>query len=882
MTSGRERTEGGGAGRTSRGGLVAILLGAIVVAIAIPIVLVTLFSDRDAPPSTWRGDEPPAARPGADPEPPLPAKARTLPKAAAAAPKTPAAPAEKASDASTASGARWVEIVDAATEVPIPDAEVFYRDSETPFEPRHFEHLIAGARSGRTDERGRIAIEWPEERTVLVLARAPGRAGGAVVPPWRSPDDVTRVALLPDWDIVVEVVDFALAPAPRVPVSRREQRSGNTMIDTASTDDAGRVVFRNTGLRVSSANPKPDLEVSVGLPLVERLSRRIDPESPPTEPIRFTLPAVGSLSVRVLDSKRSPVADGTSVDMTVVLPGESRDVSPFSRGDRIRASARTAGGTALFEHVDVGVDLEIRVTGETSEPKARDVVAGPKAPGELVEATLVLGVDHPVLVFRAVDEAGAPLPNEKLTLHSAFRSTNISNSGSAFATTDEAGVFEHELPTRFVEGDERSLRVEARGGEIGTLVDLSRFFEPGPNDMGDIPLVRAPLLVGGRVVDDAGKPAAGASVRVEVPVREATVTDRVWYWNEVPVAVVADADGRFAARAFIADKTIRATAHEGGRRSASVECALGTGDVTLVLLGVGTVLGSVRLDSGIPGDSFEARLAPRGSGGERSQADVDAERASVESSGAFRFDERLPGSYRFALRLRGMADADMSELVSFEGVEVTAGKETRDPRLQNIDLGSRLNAMRLTLVPPSDHARPLKGNATFHASGAGGEAPQWKWFQSSPVTLVTPSEAIDVTLAVTGFRTVRLENVRGDREVKLEPALEVRLVLPESVDLPRPPVHVKAALVPESVDGASPDFGGNAFDDAREIRCLAPGVGRMKVQWIVERRAGDSASANTFDVEPAQYVEVREDAGEQRFVLDVTTEALERALGRKP
>lgn len=876
MASERDRT-GSGARKPSRG-VVFALLGAAIAAVLVPLLLVPLFSDGGGSPDE-SGAGAVAPPPPSDPLPQLPEPPRPTP-AAAAPPAGPAPVAGTASDSGSL-GVRVIEIVDAATELPIPHAEVFHRDADGPFRPREFGLLIAGRRSARADERGRAAIEWPAESDVLVLARAPGRAGGAVVAPPRSPDDVARLPLLPDWDLAVEVVDAALAPAPRVPIARRDASRDGTYIEIVPTDDAGRVVFPHAGLRISAANPKPEIEVSVNLPLLEKLSRQVDPETAPLEPVRFTLPAAGSLAVRVLDAKRAPVADGTNVDMALILPGESRDVSPFARQDRIRASRPTRLGVALFEHVELGVDLEVRVTGETSEPKARDVVAGPKAPGETVEATLVIGVDHPVLVFRAVDEAGAPLSREKLELHSTFRSANMANSGNAFTTTDDDGVFEHALPARFLDGDKRTLRVEARGGEIGTLVDLSRAFEPGTNDMGDLPLVLPPLLVAGRVVDERGNPAAGANVQVEIPVRDAAAPDRVWYWNEVPAAAVSDRDGRFAARAFVSERTVRATARRDALRSASVECAFGTGDVTLVLAGVGTVLGSVKLDPGVPGDALEARLGPSGvGGGERSQADVDAERSAVEPSGDFRFDARLPGTYRFSLRLRGMADEDDAELVAFDGVEVAGGKETRDPRLQDIDLRSRLGAFRLDLVPPAGSTGELKGNATFHASGTDGGTPQWKWFQGSPVTLVSPSESIDVALAVTGYRTVRLENLRGDREVKLEPALVVRLALPASFDIPRPPVHVKAALVPET-GNATPDFAGSAFDDAREIRALAPGVGRMKVVWIVERRAGDSASATTVEVEPEQFVEVREDGGEQRFVLDVTNEALERAMTRK-
>jgi hypothetical protein len=147
------------------------------------------------------------------------------------------------------------------------------------------------------------------------------------------------------------------------------------------------------------------------------------------------------------------------------------------------------------------------------------------------------------------------------------------------------------------------------------------------------------------------------------------------------------------------------------------------------------------------------------------------------------------------------------------------------------------------------------------------------------VVLSATSESVDVQLTVHGFRDEDLEGVRGEREVRLRPALAARLVLAESVELPAPPLHLKATLVAEGAFG--PDFGVAAFDETREIRCFAPGVGRMKVQWILERRAGDSASASTIEVEPPLYVDVRDEEGEQRFVLEPTSESIAQAIARK-
>jgi len=105
----------------------------------------------------------------------------------------------------------------------------------------------------------------------------------------------------------------------------------------------------------------------------------------------------------------------------------------------------------------------------------------------------------------------------------------------------------------------------------------------------------------------------------------------------------------------------------------------------------------------------------------------------------------------------------------------------------------------------------------------------------------------------------------------------VRLVLPASVVLPQPPTFLKAVLA-ASDDFTSIDWGAPAFDAQREVVGVAPAPGRMRVQWIVERRSGGGASASTLAVDPPEFVDVLDQLAEQRFELATSNDALQRAL----
>jgi hypothetical protein len=775
---------------------------------------------------------------------------------------------------------RWVELVEVETLRPVPGAEVRYREPQGRWSPLAFERLKENAQHAQADERGRIQIPWPEGKDVFLLAWSPGRAGGGNIPSPRAPDEVSRLELYPDWDVVAAVVDASGRPAPRVRIEMGRGAGSEAPAAALETDAGGRACFQHAGLELGLSN-LAEILLSVDLPLSERLGQRIEGEAPPAEPIRFQLPPMGAVEARVLDAGRAPVTDGTAVELGLVRPGEARDVSPFSRHGRTRLSRPTAGGKASFEYVELGAEVELLVRSATSGVSSTDFFSGPRVAGQRVEHMLVLGLNHPVLAFRAVDETGRPLAKEKLALRAQFRSTFIIHADQSDVTTDEQGSFTFDLESRFLEGDRRTLLVTALGGALGVEVDLSRAFGPGTNPMGDLVLLAPPLVVGGRVLDASGQPVEGAELRFELPVRDREDNDQVLYWSEARFRARSEAAGNYAVRDFTDETVVRVSARKDRQRSAAVETAVGTADLAIALEATGSVAGSVRLDPDMPADALEVKLLPGGlvprQGAAMSPGSWDRRhRASLEPDGTFRLDERPAGRYGFTLGVK-----DQDPLVELDAVDVVAGQESRDPRLEGIDLRSRLFVARLTLVLPDARTGELQGNAILRPSGKNGTAEERHWFRASPVVLVSPHDPIDVRLVVSGYRTESLEAVRGDREVRLRPALSARLVLPPSIELPRPPNYVKAVLGPAE-DDSTFDWGGSAFDESREIRCLAPEPGRMKVRWILERRAGGGASATTIDLEPAQFVELEDISVEQRFELEVSSEALAKVLAQPP
>jgi len=834
--------------RHARGGPRWFLASALVLTLGVLLWLTLRSSERGSAPPTIEAQ---ARAPEPEPE-------RELAEAPVANPAVeperialaPERERDAAAPAAAPVGQRIVLLVEAGSARPVPEAEVWYRAWSGSWSPLGHEVLSELSQHTRADAAGLARIPWPGNGDALVIAQGPGWVGGGRVPPTSS-GEVTTLELHPDGDLEVGVLDSAGAPAAGVPVALAWQSGGQRSEAVETTGADGRVALRHAA--ALPAYGAEALDVRVALPLARPLFQALEPEARPWAPVRFRLPPLGGVDALVLDEGGAPL--DTAVELALVWPGEARELSPFAQSERAYLPGRARAGRVAFDRVELGAEVELVVTRPGSNARQKDYFAGPRRAGERVEHTVRLRSEHPVLVFRAVDESGAALANLALTLLLAQRTALMNAESRPAATTDGEGRFSVELGDPYQAGDRRTLRVTSPGGELGVELDLARAFEPGRVDMGDLVLAPAPLLAAGRVTDAEGTLVSEASFRLEVQ-----GADEGTWWQELETGTKSDAEGRFELRAFAAGTRVRLTARAGDRRSETLEVERGTRGVELVVQRLGAVAGSLLLDPDVPASAIVLRLTRHG------EEDSSSEHRAL-SDGTFRLVELLPGDYRFS------AGASNEESEFEAELRVLPGADTRDPRLQGIDLRGRLHALRLTLTAEGRH--DFTGRVVYRSAEDGGSGPT-QWFQASTVLLVTPHEHLDVTVYVAGFRTVELRGVSGERELTLEPSLRVRLVLPAEVELPAPPVFLKAVLAAD--DGFDEiDWGGEAFDEEREVRCSVPRPGRMRVWWLVERRQGQNAAATTLTVEPPEYVEVGE-GGEAVIPLRVEAAALRRAL----
>ncbi len=759
----------------------------------------------------------------------------------------------------------------------VAEADVWFRwstdeeEKDIPWELDEVAAFREGARHARSDGAGLVRLSVPLDATLHAVAARGELWGRAELEPPED-EDLTpakarehRLELAPDWDLVVEVRDAREEPLAGVPVNLTPTRQRWRWSRTEETErPAGTCVFEHAGFRIARA-PEVVWSVAPDLLLVDETHEPLGPERPPG-PVVFRLPPLGELEVVVHELDGSPMPDGTKVALSLVRAGERRDVSVFSDVQRHRLSRQTVGGTVLFRHVALAQEFEAIVWRAGSSIRTKAYGQGPIVAGERATLTIRIGEDQPVLLLRAVDAAGEPFVQAELELSFLHRLTWATDQWKQSVTTDPEGRFRIDASNRF--GAEEPVHLLVRRSlEASELVGqrhIDGVFGPGLHDLGDVVIAPAPVLAAGRVESSSGEPIAGAGIRVAV---KFSADDKGYQSGSWP-DLRTDGEGAFELRSLTSGEELQLTPFLEGLRGRAVRASVGETGILLVLRETGAIEGSVLLDEDIPAE--EIRVGMRREDGESDGTPSRIRRPEVDEDGRFALEEILPGRYRLDVQ------AGQGEILeSFDSVHVPSGDVCRDPRLQAIDLRGRLFAHRLALVPPTQDA-DVQGNLRFRKTGDE-EGWAWKWFDEREVVLVTPHEEVDVELAPSGFRGVRLEGLRGQRVIELLEGLSIRLILRTDGELPRPPIYVKAVLMPADADSfAQVDYGAPCFDETREIVTKAFAAGRMKVQWVLERRSGGSAMASTTEVQPEQFVEVLDTPGEQVFEIEISAEELAR------
>jgi len=582
---------------------------------------------------------------------------------------------------------------------------------------------------------------------------------------------VIELALISDEPIHVLVVGPNGRPARGVPVGI-VPRLDFVQVGRApeTTDRKGRAQVRLGRLR-----QRPPKTVFVRALAVTRkpVAFELDPRkfaNDADHPIKLTLPEFGRVHVQLLGANRKSLPiDGAFA--RIVDPGVR-----FRGFGREYLADAVAKGTATFTAVEVGLPLEI---GCVYDGRRRPQTVQTSGPERHMGSKLVTitGVTAPTrLSGRVLGLDGKPVASE--TLGVIFM-TGKSKDGSEI-TTDAEGRFEVVAPDGFVDAESgRVLLVRrfAAGARPAKYLGAREFSLPvvKRKALGDVKLVEEELIVSGSVVDDDGKPIAGALVSIPKVYGQFNSYGYGGAREFFETEAETDAKGRFALRALgAADGPFELSAmHAGYRLRDGKTVAKGASDHQIVMGRTQSIHGRLL---GFRGSVNQRGLRITA----RAQDGTELRLSTIGAQGAFEIQGCLAGDYTVTFARRMARD---DPFLTVENVHVEPGTPCRDPRLANIDLSQHVRVVKVTVLGPDK--KPVEATVWQYRVRPGGSHGFGTGTRNGVAYLFLPKAGGKVSVQPQPTcLPQRFPMLKGDVVVQLEPALRVRLQLNKLPKLP--------------------------------------------------------------------------------------------------
>ncbi len=543
----------------------------------------------------WRGTNEPVLAPGeASPEQAVAqdadfARGDGPGEAASAAPQDAAATGEHrtapAGDGAPArpfpSDAQWLEItvVDATDRTPVAAAEVWWYGAESFAELNEAEGgwsaeamLLgqdpqAAARrfgwSSRSDAAGKVRVTL--RTATVVLAEHDGRYGELQLREnTLPPSNGWQLLLEPDQHLTVRVVDERDQPCAEVPVTLVGiDRDGDVWgglgwmpLATSTAPDGLATIphLRHLLRRLQDGRGDlPDgLQVrpSLYLPGARLDHPPIDSANPPREPIVLRLPACGAVAVRAAVLGR-PMAEFRNAWLTHQPPDDGGEgtaggvarhhVSVWQKAD--------AQGVVRFQRVLLGQQYTVYTEAGGG---LMQQFAGPVRAGQEVEVVLTVAPNVALLRGRLVEPDGTPA--REVAFEFLARGEDLWQHQTGKTDRDgrftvAAGQLDEPTQADWLWFDVGG----SRGSNAGSSAPRRRATAPprmlraGSDELGDLVLAEAPLLVAGRIEREGGPVPKGLNCWVVCETRNAETgeTDGEYTFGQY---LQVDDDGSFTVR----------------------------------------------------------------------------------------------------------------------------------------------------------------------------------------------------------------------------------------------------------------------------------------------------------------------------------------------
>lgn len=577
-----------------------------------------------------------------------------------------------------------------------------------------------------------------------------------------------------------------------------------------------------------------------------------------TSRIVLDLPPCGSLRV---DLTEAPQTLRRSLRVTL-----APDV--LAQWPRLYAVRPTgvAGDFVDFDWVPVDEPLEVDLMSFRPRVRTSIDMTGPALPDEM-KVVRVEAEALPLEVRRRVLASdGEPLVREPLLVV-------VDDGDSAFATlerTDSSGVLVAWIPpeSRGVGGQVTLVRRGDAGQPSGAQRwSIAEVVEGGERALVDVRLAEEPILLAGRVVDDAGRPLRGIQVSTEVAYGAAsggvqsTVRQLPARWSKH--SATTDADGRFVLRGM-----------DRSRRSVEIELSIdpsmrlvgprelppGTTDAELVVAMSAALEGAfVPFPAGPPPFVWCDLVAEDGG----------VTRLPLADDGRFDAHGLPPGE--FAFEVNALWAQEPLHLV--EGVELVTGETCHDSRLASIDWRAFMRPITVTLTSAPTVAfvvrmsdRPELGRTGIPLHGP----------PSGPYTLWAGDDGATIGCFGPEVRPQMFAGLKRDTSIALVARPRIRVVLKNLPDLPQW-LELRSRTDPATPEPAlMMNYDDHTFvaeDGSSELRPQKPGAARITLEPQIGREVAARLEDRDLRIETTPItrdIQVEDGAGVQEILVELT------------
>lgn len=764
-------------------------------------------------------------------------------------------------------------VVGKDTGTPIPSAEIMIIDfgfmdpefwTRRNIDRRDPEDVVRSlCRRWKAGPDGRAFVPWPRESSVI-LVRAKSLFAAEFLDVAYVASPVTLEAA-PDTVLRAKVLDVAGEPLAGCPVdfTAITNDGGPWEFVRVKTDDDGIAAAKNFDRYVKLFRFAPRGEVRLGFPVADKEATRVAFEFDPwpADPIELRAPPFGSVVVDVVDDTGAPVAkDGfarLSVRSAAIAPGSEKERKPKRVREGVREGsnlrARVIGGRADFPMVETGLRLSGGANFLDGSTAGGDEINGPLADGETVQLLLVRPKTTPTVVLRPVGPGGFGFAGARLEVRGHMAPPGSEWVWSRRVTVDGEGLLRTDVgePIRTLDPVSsapppepkpiRELRLVGFDGNIpkwrGTVAVPPSTEES--IDLGVVELTAGETLVSGTVTDETNAPVRSARIDVE---REGRDAEGRPTWGGVEMrGFIADADGRFNVSVDDPSGSWRARATRPGYRSPNwVEFKAGA-KLDLKLERGCRVEGNVLLDPEMPPRHVQARLVIRRPDGTENAPEIFNNAVGLDALGGFRWSGLPAGVGTLLVGTHGGQPRERS-LAVIDGIVLTPGVGSTDPRLVDIDLRGKLRKIVVTVLDPA--GRPT--DATVRVLERGGAVVSGR----SPLTLLVPPQPADLRIEHGSYRTEFVEDATADVTVRLRPPHSVYFLAPNGVEWPPggdrlgirvsfdgDPKHAPQLGRPTLLN--APRGGDAVFGSDGTVKFSLNAPARMRVRWFVERTGPD-------------------------------------------